>query len=172
MTIGQNIAKYRKIAGLTQKELAKRCNCATGTIQQYELEKRTPKINNLSTIARVLNIPVEYLFGDMSVDFLTETDIMQLDYIVAQNEKAYDFQKILLDNDCILVKKGDSFILQKRVGGKYGKKIKISSSEYNNLVSDIDKTTKFLIKFLLDKLFDSHNYFYDNPDEQETIRYL
>lgn len=168
MTIGQNIARYRKMAGYTQKELAEKCNCATGTIQQYELEKRTPKIDKLSEIAKALDIPIDYLFGDMSIGLMTETDIMQLSYYFSQNDKIRGLQKLLLDNDCILTKKENNYILQKRINGTYGKRIIINDSEYNTLVNDIDKTTNFLIKFILDKVFDSHDYyFYDNPDNSE-----
>ncbi|MDE7477132.1 MAG: helix-turn-helix domain-containing protein [Lachnospiraceae bacterium] len=120
MTIGQNIARYRKMAGLTQKELADKCNCATGTIQQYELEKRTPKIDKLSEIAKVHNIPIDYLFGDISIGLMTEADIMQLDYYFSQNDKIQGLQKLLLDNDCIITKKDSNYILQKRINGTYG----------------------------------------------------
>lgn len=42
--------------GFTQQKLAKECDLATGTIQQYELNKRNPKIEQISKIARALNL--------------------------------------------------------------------------------------------------------------------
>ena len=56
--IGDNIKLYRKKAHLTQAELALKCGLATGTIQQYELGKREPKIEIIDKIASVLGIRV------------------------------------------------------------------------------------------------------------------
>ena len=42
--IGKKIKQYRKSADLTQKQLAQKCGYATGTIQQYELGKRSPRL--------------------------------------------------------------------------------------------------------------------------------
>ena len=56
MTIGQRIKEARKSTGLTQRELAERAGTATGTIQQYELGKRQPRIEQLQRIADALNI--------------------------------------------------------------------------------------------------------------------
>lgn len=57
-TIGQNIRKFRKAAGLTQEELATKCGLATITIQQYELGKREPRYEQQQTICDALNIPM------------------------------------------------------------------------------------------------------------------
>ncbi len=62
--ISTNIKKYRKLKGLTQKELAEKCNCATGTIQQYELNKRQPRLEQLNSIANALDISIIDLLGD------------------------------------------------------------------------------------------------------------
>lgn len=58
MTVGDNIKSCRKKAGLTQRELAEKCGYATGTIQQYELGQREPRMKQLEQIARVLNTSV------------------------------------------------------------------------------------------------------------------
>ena len=63
MGIGDNIKKYRKQAGLTQKQLAERLGVATGTIQQYELGKREPRFEQLYRIANALNIDEWMLYG-------------------------------------------------------------------------------------------------------------
>lgn len=60
--IGDNIKKYRNQKGLTQKQLAEKVGCATGTIQQYELGKRQPRIEQSQKIADALSIPLSYLF--------------------------------------------------------------------------------------------------------------
>lgn len=61
MNVADNIKKYRKIAGLTQKELAEKCDCAVGTIQQYELNKRQPRLEQITQIANALNTSVAAL---------------------------------------------------------------------------------------------------------------
>lgn len=58
MTIGENIKKFRKSANLTQKQLAEKCGLAPGTIQQYELGKREPRIEQQQLICDALNIPM------------------------------------------------------------------------------------------------------------------
>ena len=67
--IGLRIKKYRKRAGLTQKQLAEKCGCATGTIQQYELGKREPSIAQLTNIAYALNTSTSTLI-DSAFDLL------------------------------------------------------------------------------------------------------
>lgn len=58
MDLGSNIKKYRKEAGLTQKELASILDVAVGTIQQYESNKRQPRIEQLQRIADALGVPI------------------------------------------------------------------------------------------------------------------
>ena len=55
--------KIRKEKGYTQKQLAEKCGMATGTIQQYELNKREPRREQLQKIATALNVPLYELMG-------------------------------------------------------------------------------------------------------------
>ena len=64
MTIGRHIQAARKKAKFTQKELAEACGLATGTIQQYELGKRQPRLGQLQAIAAALGISVSELVGE------------------------------------------------------------------------------------------------------------
>lgn len=68
MTTGDRIKAARNAAGLTQKELAQICGLATGTIQQYELNKRLPKNKEITEkLADALNVSGVYLiWGDES----------------------------------------------------------------------------------------------------------
>lgn len=63
MTLGQRIQNFRREKGLTQKQLAEILGLATGTIQQYELDKRQPRINQLQAIAAALNVSTADLLG-------------------------------------------------------------------------------------------------------------
>ena len=89
-TIGERIKKARIKSGLTQRELAEQCGLSTGTIQQYELNKRTPKNRDiLNTIANVLNVSAIYL--DFGIDALnTHNNTMNI-----KNELAQDFTTML-----------------------------------------------------------------------------
>lgn len=57
MTIGESIQEYRKKKGLTQKDLAEKVGVATGTIQQYELNKRSPRLDIMKKISEVIDLP-------------------------------------------------------------------------------------------------------------------
>jgi transcriptional regulator with XRE-family HTH domain len=57
-TLGENIQSARKAVGLTQKELAEKIGVVHRTVQQYELNKREPRLETLGEIANVLNTSV------------------------------------------------------------------------------------------------------------------
>lgn len=57
-TIGQQIRKYRKEKGMTQKQLADLLDTTQQNLAQYENGKRNPKIETLKKIARALEIPL------------------------------------------------------------------------------------------------------------------
>jgi transcriptional regulator with XRE-family HTH domain len=62
MSIGENIQFYRKKHGYSQKELAEKLNYSTGTIQQYELDKREPKFKIMCEIASALDVKPYMLY--------------------------------------------------------------------------------------------------------------
>lgn len=64
MTIGSNIKKYRKMKGLTQKELAKSVHIATPLIGALESPNLCQGISTytLYKISKVLNVTVDKLF--------------------------------------------------------------------------------------------------------------
>lgn len=63
MPIGENIKKYRKRKGLTQKELGAVLGLAEITIRQYENNMRKPKYEILFSIADVLNVSIADLMN-------------------------------------------------------------------------------------------------------------
>ena len=70
LTIGENIKKYRKAKGFTQKELAESVGVAAITIQQYERNVREPKMDTVVRIAQALGISVTDLYGSCITDFV------------------------------------------------------------------------------------------------------
>ncbi len=55
MTIGENIKKARKSAGVTQTELAEQLNVYAKDISRWETGARTPGAAMLAKICRALN---------------------------------------------------------------------------------------------------------------------
>lgn len=78
MDVGQRIKEARKRAGLTQKGLATQIGVATGTIQQYELGKRQPRLEQLSKIARALGTTLYELVGDEYFSSHTREELVQM----------------------------------------------------------------------------------------------
>lgn len=85
MTIGQRIKEARKTIGLTQRELAEKADVATGTIQQYELGKRQPRIEQLQRIAAALNVDVNWLMNGRTLE---GRDKAWKDYVARRFEEA------------------------------------------------------------------------------------
>lgn len=83
MALGKNIARIRKNRGLTQAELAKRCECATITIRQYESGKREPSFDMLKFIAGALNVSAyDLLDQEEAQAALTIVSIMEMEHIL------------------------------------------------------------------------------------------
>ena len=87
MTVSENIRYFRKERGYTQKQLSELAGIATITLQQYELEKREPKLENLQKIAEVLGIPIAALLDidetDQALNTLSDfknVDVKQTKY--------------------------------------------------------------------------------------------
>ena len=74
MDLGKNIQKYRKEAGLTQRELAELLDVAVGTIQQYELGKRQPRLEMINRIAGALGIGIRRLYPDFEMEEWKQTE--------------------------------------------------------------------------------------------------
>ena len=85
---GERIQSARKRAGLTQKELAQRLGLATGTIQQYELNKRQPRTEQLREIADALGVTLGYLLGYENIQ---DSELI----LAVQNQDTQKLEKIL-----------------------------------------------------------------------------
>jgi len=60
----QNLKKYRKTAGISQMELAEKCNTSTSYIGQIEIGNRFPSLAMIEKIARALEVKPYLLFFD------------------------------------------------------------------------------------------------------------
>lgn len=75
MTIGEKIKYLRKQRGLTQDQLAYKAGLHTITIRKYEAGQRTPRIQQIESLANALDINAIAL-QDMDFRFETVGDIM------------------------------------------------------------------------------------------------
>jgi len=67
MAIGENIKKFRKAAGLTQKQLSEKIGKGFSTVQKYELGIFTPSIAVVKEISTVLNVSVNELIDEDNI---------------------------------------------------------------------------------------------------------
>ena len=66
--MANNIGLYRRIAKVSQEKLAQRCQVSQPTIHKYENGYSEPPEEMKKRIARVLEVPYDYLFGKLPVD--------------------------------------------------------------------------------------------------------
>ena len=90
MTIGKVIRKYRKLANLTQDEMAVRLGVTAPAVNKWENENSCQDITLLAPIARLLNISLDTLLSFQ--EDLTEQEIIDLVEQAAQimKEKSYE----------------------------------------------------------------------------------
>ena len=67
MTVGQKIAFYRNISGLSQRGLAKKSKLTAPAISQYEKEKRTPDLKSFTTICKAFGVSMDKFMEDVTI---------------------------------------------------------------------------------------------------------
>ena len=60
------LRKFRKKAGLSQMELAKKSGISRVSIQRYETGKTVPSVDRIAVIAETLNTTVDSIVGKAS----------------------------------------------------------------------------------------------------------
>lgn len=78
MDIGKEIKTLRKKNGLSQTELAKRCNLSKNAIWNYENNKRNPSILTIKKIGEVLGVDLGYLLNQVPFFNLEQEDIKNI----------------------------------------------------------------------------------------------
>ncbi len=61
--LGERIANARNAKNLSQPQLARRLGVKKQTIENWELDKLSPRANQLDRLAGVLNVPIVWLLG-------------------------------------------------------------------------------------------------------------
>lgn len=68
LEIGQAIRRKRRELGLSQERLAGLIGVTSQQVQRYEYGKTKLRLENLQAIAKALNVPMSYFFGQRIVD--------------------------------------------------------------------------------------------------------
>lgn len=72
MTFAEKLSRYRKLSGLSQKELAERAGVSFNTICNYETGKRLPrKPETYTALANALQIHTKDLMDDADIPTLS-----------------------------------------------------------------------------------------------------
>lgn len=82
MTLGEKIKEARKQCGLTQEQLAEKMLLSRSAIAKWESNKGLPDVENLKTLAKLLNVSVDYLLGNG--DTVT-------DYVIREAYNLFDY---------------------------------------------------------------------------------
>lgn len=61
MSLGENIRKYRKEAGLTQTELSEKLGIIQPNIARWETNRIIPSIGTLKKLTKILNVSIDSL---------------------------------------------------------------------------------------------------------------
>lgn len=62
MTFGERIKLARKVAGISQEELAQKIGTRQSQVTRWETNKATPRIETLAKIAEVTGVPLSELW--------------------------------------------------------------------------------------------------------------
>lgn len=80
MTFGEKLKEARKEAGLSQEQLAQKLSVSRSAVAKWESDKGMPDVNNLKTIAQLLDISVDYLLDeDEKLSFNETKEAINLD---------------------------------------------------------------------------------------------
>ena len=82
MQIGNKIKRLRSICGLTQQELADRCDLTKGFISQLENDLNSPSIATLTDILNALGTNLKEFFADDDNEKIVFT---KDDYVISDN---------------------------------------------------------------------------------------
>jgi len=71
--LGSRLKAIRLQRGLTQKALARKINKSISAVSSYESNAQLPPLDVLESIARILNVSIDYLVGLDSSTFSTRS---------------------------------------------------------------------------------------------------
>ena len=124
MTIGNKLKNLRNLCGLTQEELADRCDLTKGYISQLENDLTSPSISTLTDILSALGSNLKNFFSDEDDDeivfkkddyFVKEVDNYIMTWLVPNSQKN-EMEPILIE----IEPGGQSQVLDPHDGEEFG----------------------------------------------------
>lgn len=88
-TFGERLRQIRKEQNLSQEALAQLLGTSKQMLSRYELNQRSPRIEQVHKYAEKLHVPVDYLLGDTEAEAITKV------FWTEKREKP--FYKIFID---------------------------------------------------------------------------
>ena len=72
--LGSNIAKYRRMSGMTQEEVGEKCGVTGPYLRQIELGFKVPRLETFLKIAEALHVSADLLLtGNLSTAYATRS---------------------------------------------------------------------------------------------------
>jgi len=97
MSMGKNIAEFRKKKGFTQEELGQMLGVTNQAVSKWESESSMPDVMMLPHIAAALDVSLEDLFSERSQPSKAESHVLDMD---AVHNFAKDAQAMVIDAIC------------------------------------------------------------------------
>ena len=126
MNIGNELKRLRIKNGLTQEELADRCELSKGFISQVERDLASPSISTLSDLLQCLGTDLKNFFNDAADEDVVfkEDDVFVKEYKdegsiinwIVPNSQKNDMEPILVEIPC----GGKSFSVNPHGGEEFG----------------------------------------------------
>ncbi len=169
MTIGTKIKDLRNLCGLTQEELANRCDLTKGYISQLENDLTSPSISTLTDILSALGTNLKTFFSDEAEDdivfdsedyFVKEEEDYKITWLVPNSQKN-EMEPILFElsphamSDKDMPHEGEEFgyVLEgcitivygnKQVSCKKGQTFYFTTNKDHYLKNDTNKVAKII----------------------------
>jgi len=88
MTLGNRLKRIREIKGLSQMEVAEKIGESNAVLSNYERNYRDPATHKLLKLAKVYNVSIDYLLGEIDVP-------------EPLNRENYNFKQMFINSDTI-----------------------------------------------------------------------
>lgn len=104
MSLGQNIAKLRKNMGMTQEQLAEKCDVSRQAVTKWESGESEPAIAKLVKLSEIFNVSIDEIVKDGEViannnspELLEVYDTARMGFFYIMNTDLYDWDLVLKD---------------------------------------------------------------------------
>lgn len=100
--IGEKIRYYRKLRGLTLKDLSRELKITSQQLQKYEKNKNRVTTERLLQISSILDLPISSFFDDITPEDTTTPDI-QLTKLIYNFKRisSEKIKKLLVENSSV-----------------------------------------------------------------------